>query len=269
MVLRNFKPIDYNQGACPYGENAVAKLTVLYNRGSHQHRYDPELDRATRFQLMREHGFYQIEGRAIIPTCASCHKCVPLRINGEKAIPSTSRQNRHLKQMQRFSYDLIESGRETHEHFALFSSYMRQRHAGSEMNDISREDFMRKSKVRTHALEVRDMENDNALVAYAWVDMHGNEASFDYLCYDVDISKKEGLGTFSWYALIDVCQRHDIEYMYDGIWVEGSPQMDYKKKFPGQETLVDGQWVDFNPDIHTERCDAEDILDRLLENGLE
>ncbi len=115
------------------------------------------------------------------------------------------------------------------------------------------------------------VKTDDRLVAFAWLNAHEDKITFDYLAYDIDLAfnQKKALGIHAWMAIIHICQEQGFKEMYCGTWVKDSPKLGYKESLPGLETFVDGEWVDFNPEIHSEGPDYQAILDKLNKDGLE
>ena len=270
--MRRFFNTDYlEERPCTYVSDRECKLALLFNAKGFPGVKTPIVERNIRFQLMREKGFMSMQGTPFVPNCDDCQKCVPIRINSEKVSlePKSSKYKLFMKGLNKFKFHLVETGQAYPDHYRLYEDYMARRHPGSEMSGYSLEEFNTWVNSRSHIYELFDKEDNDRLIGFALIDTHENMASFDYLVYDVSLSRKLSLGTFSWMALTHTCAQNGYSEMYCGHWVKGSSKMGYKSNFPGQETLVDDEWVDLNPEIHSEGPDYQAILDKLHNDGLE
>lgn len=212
--------------------------------------------------------FFQNESVPFLYSCNGCNACVPLRVDLEKDKPSRTRRRRQSKFRERFSTRFIDATQVTNEHFILFSNYLMDRHPESGMNEMSRDLFLEEAFKFTHGYEVRDTENEDKLVTYAWIDIHGNQAHDGYQAYDRKIEGERSLGTRSFYAMMEDLKEKDIRYIYCGAWIKGNRKMGYKENLPGLETFRDGSWIEFDPELHTERTDVAEILDHLTDREI-
>ena len=57
----------------------------------------------------------------------------------------------------------------------------------------------------------------------------------------------ESLGTWSILWLVEECRRQGLPYVYLGYWIEESPKMAYKARFPALERLTGKGWAAFAP----------------------
>jgi arginine-tRNA-protein transferase len=63
-----------------------------------------------------------------------------------------------------------------------------------------------------------------------------------YSYYDPD-QRGRSLGTFIILDHIARAKRLGLPFVYLGYWVEGSPKMDYKRRFLPQERLAQDGWT--------------------------
>lgn len=82
---------------------------------------------------------------------------------------------------------------------------------------------------------------EGKLVACALTDVLGDGLSMVYSFFDPDESARS-LGTFMILDHVMRAQRLGLPYVYLGYWVEGSPKMDYKRRFQPQEHLGPHGW---------------------------
>jgi len=142
---------------------------------------------------------------------------------------------------------MLTVGCATPEQFHLFTAYQHSRHRDSDMAAMTYADYrsmVEDSAVRTAVAEFRDAEG--ALAAVALIDRLDDGFSAVYTFYDPSRGK-ESLGTWSILWLVEECRRQGLPYVYLGYWIEESPKMAYKARFPALERLTGKGWVAFAP----------------------
>ena len=214
-----------------------------------------------------------MQGTPATPACANCRECVPLRTNYDKINLSASNRKLLRQSLKRFSFNILsveEKENDLRDHFELYKQYLKIRHPESPNIKSSFEEFIEHTQLRSHLMEVRDCQDEGRLVAFQWVDIHGNAASYDYQAYNVELSKTYSLGKVAWLMLMELGhQNFNIQYFYGGHWVKNSPKLGYKSQLPGQETFIDGEWVDFDPETHTQGPNYITTLKKIQREGLE
>jgi arginine-tRNA-protein transferase len=107
--------------------------------------------------------------------------------------------------------------------------------------------------VNTKLIEYRRRGIDSAingrgegpLLAVALTDVLSDGLSMVYSYYDPD-QRSRSLGTYIILDHIIRAKRLGLPYVYLGYWVEGSPKMDYKRRFLPQERLAQEGWTRVN-----------------------
>ena len=174
------------------------------------------------------------------PYCDRCRECVPVRIPVAAFAP-----NRNQRRARARHEKLLAIDRELRfdpEHYALYLTYQRTRHAGGGMDQDSREQyqhFLLHSNIRTRLIEFRE---EGALRMVSLVDELEDGLSSVYTFYDPQVCGSS-YGTYNILWQIDKCRDYRLPYLYLGYWIAGSPKMSYKSNFRPLETLVDGQWA--------------------------
>jgi arginine-tRNA-protein transferase len=141
----------------------------------------------------------------------------------------------------------------TAEQYSLFRSYLDARHATGGMIDMTVLDYsmmIEDSHVQTKLIEYRRRGIDSRitgrgegpLLAVALTDVLSDGLSMVYSYYDPDQSSRS-LGTYIILDHIARARAMGLPYVYLGYWVEGSPKMDYKRRFLPQERLGHEGWV--------------------------
>ena len=173
------------------------------------------------------------------PYCDRCRECVPVRVPVGEFKP-----NRNQRRALCRHANLEAGDRELRfdpEHYSLYLSYQRTRHAGGGMDQDSREQyqhFLLHSNISTRLIEFRE---DGKLRMVSLVDELDEGLSSVYTFYDPDVAGAS-YGTYNILWQIERCRELDVPYLYLGYWIAGSPKMSYKSNFRPLETLIDGQW---------------------------
>lgn len=173
------------------------------------------------------------------PYCDRCSECIPVRVPAALFSPNRNQRRawgRH-SMLEAVDRDL----RFDPEHYALYLSYQRTRHAGGGMDQDSREQyqhFLLHSNISTRLIEFRE---DKKLRMVSLVDRLDDGLSSVYTFYDPEL-KGASLGTYNIVWQIERCKELGVPYLYLGYWISGSAKMSYKSNFRPLETLVDGQW---------------------------
>ncbi len=217
--------------SCPYLSGGAERKLVVELGGPDGEALFADLSRA---------GFRRSHGFAYRPACRGCRKCVPVRIHVEAFQPTRS-----LRRVARRNEDLhyaVLPARATREQYRLFLAYQRQRHGSSDMAEMSFADYrdmVEDSPVQTWLVETRDVEG--TLVGGLLVDRTADALSAAYSFFD-PAQPRRSLGTQAVLWLVGHARMLGLPYVYLGYWVDGSATMDYKRRFPAVDALVDGRW---------------------------
>lgn len=201
--------------------------------------------------LLTHGGFRRSQSIAYRPACEACRACISVRVLANEFI--TTRAFRRVLAANR---DLVGHDRTpapTAEQYSLFRSYLDARHADGGMIDMSVLDYsmmVEDSHVRTKLIEYRRRSVDSRmtgrgegpLIAVALTDVLSDGLSMVYSFYDTE-QRSRSLGTFIILDHIARAKKLGLPYVYLGYWVEGSPKMDYKRRFLPQERLAHEGWV--------------------------
>lgn len=172
------------------------------------------------------------------PHCDHCQACVPIRIDTLNFTASKN-QRRQLKR-----YQHLRAARRplvwNSEHYALYRRYQAARHAGSDMDNDDKSQyiqFLLSSHVHSYLIEFSDMDGVQMV---ALVDEVEQGLSAVYTFFNPDLS---GLGTFAILWQIQYCQQHHLPWLYLGYWIEQSRKMAYKTRFTPHQLFLHGEWV--------------------------
>jgi arginine-tRNA-protein transferase len=201
--------------------------------------------------LLTQGGFRRSQSIAYRPACDACRACISVRVLAREFRPS-----RTFRRVLGTNGDMIGAERPaapTAEQYSLFRSYLDARHASGGMIDMTVLDYsmmIEDSHVQTKLIEYRRRGIDSRitgrgegpLLAVALTDVLSDGLSMVYSYYDPDESSRS-LGTYIILDHIARAQAMGLPYVYLGYWVEGSPKMDYKRRFLPQERLGHEGWT--------------------------
>ena len=127
------------------------------------------------------------------------------------------------------------------EQFALYTRYLRQRHAGGGMDEPEEHqylDFLTAAWCDTRFLEFR---LDSRLVAVAVTDVLDDALSAVYTFFDPDLAGR-GLGRYAVLRQIARARTEGRRWLYLGYWIAESPKMAYKGQYRPLERYTEGAW---------------------------
>jgi arginine-tRNA-protein transferase len=233
----------------------IGPHSVPLGRHSHECSYLPDrsateeawlvwhLSPAAYHELM-DRGFRRSGNILYRTACASCRKCVPIRIAVDDFKPSRS-QRRTLRRNSDVQV-IVHEPELTHEKHDVYKRYLRAQHASSPQGEDmeSMRDFLYSSCVATVEIEYRNQSG--RLLAASLCDVSRRSISSVYHFYDPD-EHRRSLGVFSALKEIELCAQKQIPYYYLGYWIEGCKTMDYKQGYRPHQLLLDGEWVGGGP----------------------
>lgn len=187
---------------------------------------------------------YRRTGEFVYQTqCPGCQACEAIRLD--------CRQFRFSKNLRR----VLNKGRRLLEYrmgpivadeqrVRLFNKHRRLRGLTSNDRDIDLEEYIW-GFVRScfQSFELTYWQ-DGRLVGVAICDEGRDSMSAVYTFFDPEITGLS-LGTYSILRQVLYCQAHEMDYLYLGFYVAGSPHMKYKSRFRPHERLIDGDWKRF------------------------
>jgi arginine-tRNA-protein transferase len=224
----------------------------------------PMLDGPLVHDTLTQGGFRRSQNIAYRPACEGCSACVSARIPVADHVMSRS-QRRVLARNSGSRRHVVEA-EATREQFDLLRRYLRSRHAGGGMADMSWSDYVamvEDTAVRTHLVEYRTTPDDGGpgpLVACALVDRLCDGLSLVYSFFDPDTAR-DSPGSFMILDHLVQAAAMKLPYVYLGYWVRGSRKMDYKGRFSPLEILDPSGWRLFST------RDRQDLVLEISETG--
>lgn len=224
--LQMFLTTDY---PCSYLPNQQARNLVA----------DPVATDERLYTRLAELGFRRSGDYIYRPHCRGCMACRSLRIPVDRFQPNRS-QRRIWKQNHDLAIQVIDAEYKQ-EHFALFSRYLKSRHAGGGMNPDNAESYWAFIASRWNSTGLAEFRHDQNLLAVAVMDRLDNGLSAVYTFFD-PAEKTRGLGTFAILWQVAETRRLGLQWLYLGYWVERCAKMSYKKRFQPHEIFIAERW---------------------------
>ena len=225
------------ESPCPYLPGRTERKVFAELKGEDAQRMSEGLGRI---------GFRRSQNVVYRPSCEGCNACVSVRIVASAFEPSAS-QRRLLKRHADLDVAACDPYA-TEEQFVLLRDYLKARHPKGGMATMDGYDFaemIETSPVDTVVVEYREPTVDGTpgrLVGACLTDKQSDGLSMVYSFYEAGPDARPGLGT---YMILDHAVRAaqvGMRYVYLGYWVEGSPRMDYKRRFTPLEMLTARGW---------------------------
>jgi arginine-tRNA-protein transferase len=228
----------------------------LYRTGPHPCSYLPDLVARTQFvdplaaigpaayELLLAQGFRRSGSHIYRPDCDGCAACVPVRVPIAAFAPNRSqRRNAALNA----DVALVERpARYRAEHYALYETYVRSRHAeGSMAEHASPESYydflLAPWGGDTLLLELR---LNGHLMAVCVTDRQPHSLSAVYTFFDPALSARAP-GNLAVLAQIQLARGIGLDHLYLGYWIQDCRKMSYKDAYRPIEARIAGQWRRF------------------------
>ena len=199
---------------------------------------------------LSKQGFRRSQNVLYRPSCADCSACISVRIKVSDFKPTKS-QKRTLRRNAHMSRD-AHTAWATDEQYDLFKTYLTSRHRDGGMTDMDVFEFgamIEETPVRTRVVEYHEpMENDTSELKFACLtDILDDGLSMVYSFFDPDLSDRSP-GKYMILDHIEIAREMELDYLYLGYWVAGSPKMDYKAQFSALQLCINSEWQDFEPE---------------------
>lgn len=232
--LQFYVTTSYN---CGYLPNKLAQSLIA----TPQHLVNAET-----YSGLIQQGFRRSGKFAYRPHCENCRECVPVRIILQDFIPNRS-QKRAYKQHQNLVTTILPVAFYA-EHYALYATYQKARHANDELNLDDKPDeneveqyrhFLCETNVESVMVEFRENEQ---LKMVSVIDLVHDGISAVYTFYETS-DAKASLGTFNVLWQIEWAKTLNFPYLYLGYWIKDSKKMAYKQNFMPLEKLIGNEWL--------------------------
>jgi arginyl-tRNA--protein-N-Asp/Glu arginylyltransferase len=199
------------------------------------------------FETLSRGGFRRSHQIIYRPACRGCNACLPVRIAAAEF-----KLTRAWRRVVNTNSDLtaMDVGKNaTAEQYALFRQYVSERHSDGEMANMTQRDYatmVLTSPVKTSVVEFR--EADETLIAACLIDHLEDGISAVYSFFDSE-QKRRSLGSYIVLWMIQHARLHNLDYVYLGYWIDGSPKMAYKARFRPFEVFGPEGWHTYEGDV--------------------
>lgn len=224
--------IQFEPTPCPYLPGLTAD-----SRGGLAGRIDPGV-----FEGFLNAGFRR-SGRVLYqPTCATCRKCISLRMDVAGFSPTAGQ-----RRIARRNSDLsLRADRPslTAEKFDLYARYLESQHVvrHEPVTLDSLAEFLYESPLET-TLEVEYRDPAGTLLGVGICDVTPDVLSSVYFFWDPAFAKRSP-GIFSALSELSIARNLGLRWYHLGYWVDKCPTMHYKATFGTHQLLTaTGEWV--------------------------
>ncbi len=189
-------------------------------------------------------------GRGLFrPVCASCSKCIPIRIPVDTFQPNRSqkrnaRSNRHRLQLkiETVSSDPAQLRTVTTLHF-LFHGMQQEQKQWREVDPWDSAGFVHEMTDQPFAVELWSYWYEDQVVAAGYVDPLPDGLSAIYFVHHPKV-RDFAPGIWNVLCMLEGARLRGLSYLYLGYWVKGSDSMAYKAGFlPAEILSPEGVWV--------------------------
>ncbi len=169
--------------------------------------------------------------------CATCRRCVPIRVAVEQFQPSRSQRRAFRRNL-----DLtvrVQTPQFTDASYELFARYQRGQH---QKPDVEPPESVRRwlYDAVVDSVEMVYQLGERTL-AISLLDVSSRSVSAVYHFFDPEFAARS-LGVFSVLTEIEWTRRLGVPHYYLGYWVQGARTMAYKADYRPHEVLRDGRW---------------------------
>jgi arginine-tRNA-protein transferase len=149
----------------------------------------------------------------------------------------------------------------TDEQYELFKNYLNTRHADGGMADMDVFEFsamIEETPVRTRIIEYhsKNSKGRNELKSACLTDVLEDGLSMVYSFFAPELASQSP-GKFMILDHIEIAREMELDYVYLGYWVPGSPKMDYKSQFSALELFFGGNWRAVD---HVSALDTDEMI---------
>lgn len=191
------------------------------------------------YSKLAEHGFRRSGGLVYRPHCDQCHACIPLRIAIHDFSPSKN-QRKTLKQNSDLTVNEC-AARFDHNHFQLYSDYMKKRHPGGSMAESTEEDYLNFLKNPWGKTRFFEFTLNQRVAAVAVVDYLNDGLSAVYTFFDPDLASRS-LGKYAILWQIQYAKSLGLSWLYLGYWIKSCRKMTYKSQYKPAQAYINGKW---------------------------
>lgn len=243
----NLRIVHDGNESCPYLPNRIARMPLRMP--------DSPLTGA-QFDELLSLGFRRYGPLVYRTQCESCRACEAIRIPVNTFTPRRTMARTFRKGHESFVATIGPTVADA-ERVALFNKHRNERDLNRRGAAFTESDYVFwfvESCVKTVEVSYRI---EGRLAGVAICDIGAQSMSAVYTFYDPDLEPLSP-GSYSVLYQWQLCQQWQLDYLYLGFYVGGSPHMQYKARFRPHERLVEGRW---------RRDDDADVASKIARNN--
>lgn len=203
---------------------------------------DPEaVTNADTYSQLVQQGFRRSGEHIYRPHCQNCQQCKAVRLPVTQFQPS--RQQRRTWNRNSDLVTTVTTTPDRQEHLALFERYIRARHSGGGMDEMSGDasfEFLQSPWGSTLFYEFRDQQGVLLSVAVSDQLLSGLSAVYSY--FEPNESKRS-LGVMSVLWQVEQAKQMQLPFLYLGYWIPGCQKMSYKANYQPLQWFNGERWL--------------------------
>ena len=219
MILLS-QPLTSREALCPYIAKELCRFSYFFAKDVTGDELEYLLSRG-----WRKFGLYYFK-----PVCKNCSKCIPIRLQTDKIIPSKS-QRRVIKKGALISTKFKELECRD-EIFELYRIHSKDRFNKDADYDEFKDSFYLQSCPSIQS----EYYIDNKLIAVGFLDVSHISLSSIYFIYNTEYMKYSP-GTLSVLREAEYAASTGLPYYYLGYYIEENKSMSYKNSFRINEKM--------------------------------
>lgn len=229
--------------------SAEHDCSYLPDRQANSLFVDPEKQMtADIYSELIQQGFRRSGNYVYTPYCKKCHDCIPVRLNIQKFVLSSS-QKRCINKNESLTvatkkplYDKAQ--------YQIYADYVVSRHPGGGMDKPNNDkylDFLTSKWSNTVFFEFQD---NSKAIAIAVTDIVDNGLSAVYTFFDpTPEHQKRSPGVYSILWQIEEARRRNLQWLYLGYWIKNCHKMSYKENYQPLEYYYNHLWHSSPPGL--------------------
>jgi leucyl-tRNA---protein transferase len=185
-----------------------------------------------------EAGFRRNGNTLYTMNCPECRKCTPIRV-----VPTEFQPNRNQKRVWKRNNDIVATMGPltiTEEKLVLCGEFLTDRFPGRGNSPVDYYgSFFASTIANTLEIEYR---LQGRLIGVGIIDIGESWVNAVYFYFDPSEARRSP-GTYNILYLIELCRKHDLQYLNLGYVIHDLQAMEYKANFKPHYLLIDGEWV--------------------------
>ncbi len=214
------QPLTSRETACPYIPEELCRFSYFFAKDVTETELEFLLSKG-----WRKFGFYYFR-----PVCKNCSRCIPIRLQTNKIMPSKS-QRRVIKKGELINTEFKELECRD-EIFELYKIHSKDRFS----KDADYDEFKNSFYIKSCPSIQSEYYIDNKLIAVGFLDISHMSLSSIYFIYNTEYMQYSP-GTLSVFREAKYAASIGLSYYYLGYYIEENKSMSYKNNFRINEKM--------------------------------